>query len=52
MRRHQPRDQLRRRERLKRPGFERLRNVITRHRRAWADQHLERWLEHGWQTDL
>lgn len=39
-------------ERKKRPGFERLRDVITRHRRAWAEEHLERWIEHRWQTDL
>ncbi|WP_196189076.1 hypothetical protein [Conexibacter sp. W3-3-2] len=40
------------RDRLPRPGFEQLRDVITRHRRAWAEQHLDRWLEHRWQTDL
>jgi len=39
-------------DRVKRPGFERLRDVITRHRRAWAYQTLEPWLEHRWQTDL
>lgn len=39
-------------DRVKRPGFERLRDTVTRHRRAWADRHLDRWLEQRWQTDL
>ena len=38
--------------RVPRPGFDRLRDVITRHRRAWAAAHLDRWLEHRWQSDL
>lgn len=39
-------------DRLPRPGFGQLRDVVARHRRAWADQHLDRWLEHRWQSDL
>jgi hypothetical protein len=39
-------------DRLKRAGFERLRDVVTRHRRAWAAQSLDRWLEQRWQSDL
>lgn len=38
--------------RLPRPRSDRLRNAITRHRRAWAAAHLDRWLEHRWQSDL
>lgn len=39
-------------KRLPRPGFERLRDVVTRHRRVWAAAHLDTWLEHRWQSDL
>ncbi len=38
--------------REKRAGFEQLRDVITRHRRAWANEHLEAWLAYRWRTDL
>jgi hypothetical protein len=33
-------------------GFEGLRDIITRHRRAWAEQHLERYLRARWETDI
>ncbi len=33
-------------------GFEHLRDVVTRYRRAWAEQHLERYLRGRWERDL
>lgn len=36
----------------RRKGFERLRDTITRHRRAWAERHLEGYLRARWQTEL
>ena len=36
----------------RRKGFEGLRDVITRHRRAWAEQHLERYLRALWETEI
>lgn len=36
----------------RRKGFERLRDVITRHRRAWAQQHLEEYLKNRWESDI
>jgi hypothetical protein len=33
-------------------GFEHLRDVVTRYRRVWAEQHLESYLRHRWQSDL
>jgi hypothetical protein len=36
----------------RRKGFERLRDVITRHRRAWAEQHLDRYLRALWETEI
>ncbi|MFO0618045.1 MAG: hypothetical protein U0414_35970 [Polyangiaceae bacterium] len=36
----------------RRDGFERLRDVITRYRRAWAEEHLERYLRAQWEQLL
>lgn len=36
----------------RRPGFERLRELITRHRRAWADRYLHSYLRARWETEL
>lgn len=36
----------------RRAGFERVREVITRHRRAWAEAHLERYLRARWEGEL
>ena len=36
----------------KKDGFERLRNVVTRYRRAWAERHLESYLQARWGQDL
>lgn len=36
----------------KKNGFEHLRDVVTRYRRAWAEQHLERYLRGRWEQDL
>jgi hypothetical protein len=36
----------------RRPGFARLRDVITRHRRAWAQQYLDRYLRARWEMEL
>jgi hypothetical protein len=36
----------------RREGFEILRDIITRHRRAWADQHLTTYLEGRWKSEL
>lgn len=36
----------------RRKGFESLRDVITRHRRAWAGQHLDRYLRSQWEAEL
>jgi hypothetical protein len=36
----------------KKDGFEHLRDVVTRYRRAWAEQHLERYLQGRWDQDL
>ena len=35
-----------------RKGFEILRNIITRHRRAWTEQNLTAYLEACWKGDL
>ena len=35
-----------------RGGFEALRDIITRHRRAWAAQHLDAYLERRWRDEL
>jgi hypothetical protein len=36
----------------RRKGFEKLRDVITRHRRAWAQQHLEEYLKNRWESEI
>ncbi|MEU4110876.1 TerD family protein [Streptomyces sp. NPDC027717] len=36
----------------RREGFERVRDLITRHRRAWAEQHLDAYVEHRWRSEL
>ena len=36
----------------RRDGFERAREIITRHRRAWAGQHLGSYLESRWRQEL
>ncbi|WP_405573686.1 TerD family protein [Streptomyces phaeochromogenes] len=36
----------------RREGFERVRDVITQHRRAWAEQHLDTYLQHRWRSEL
>lgn len=33
-------------------GFERLRDVVTQHRRVWTEQHLEPYLRALWETEL
>jgi hypothetical protein len=33
-------------------GFEHLRDIVTRYRRAWAEQHLEPYLHARWEQDL
>ncbi|MER6112655.1 TerD family protein [Streptomyces hirsutus] len=36
----------------RRAGFERVRDLITRHRRAWAEQYLGVFVEHRWRSEL
>ncbi|REK84476.1 stress protein [Streptomyces inhibens] len=36
----------------RRAGFERVRDLITRHRRAWTEQHLDAYLKHRWRSEL
>ena len=36
----------------RRKGFESLRDIITRHRRAWAAQHLDTYLRRLWETEI
>jgi hypothetical protein len=36
----------------RRSGFERLRDIITRHRRAWAERYLDIYLRARWDTPL
>jgi hypothetical protein len=36
----------------RRPGFEGLRDVVTRHRRAWAQQYLDSYLRARWEMEL
>lgn len=36
----------------RREGFERVRDLVTRYRRAWAEQHLEAYLQHRWRSEL
>ncbi|MEU7489602.1 TerD family protein [Streptomyces sp. NPDC042319] len=36
----------------RREGFERVRDLITRHRRAWAEQYLASYVKHRWRSEL
>ncbi len=36
----------------RRDGFEILRDIVTRHRQAWAAQHLDGYLRHRWDSEL
>ncbi|MDQ2742896.1 MAG: hypothetical protein M3Z66_11460, partial [Chloroflexota bacterium] len=36
----------------RREGFEILRDIVTRHRRAWADNHLDRYLQSRWESEV
>ncbi|MER5775123.1 TerD family protein [Streptomyces sp. NPDC002039] len=36
----------------RREGFERVRDIVTRHRRAWADKYLGTYLQQLWRTEL
>lgn len=36
----------------RRAGFDRLRDIITRHRQAWAKEHLDTYLRARWETPL
>jgi hypothetical protein len=36
----------------RRSGFEHLRDIITRHRREWADRYLERYLRARWEGEV
>ena len=36
----------------RRKGFEKLRDIITRHRRAWTEQYLDKYLRARWETDI
>jgi len=36
----------------RREGFERLRNIITRHRRSWAEKYLSQYLRLRWETEI
>lgn len=36
----------------RRDGFEILRDVVTRHRRLWAGQHLDAYLHQRWESEL
>jgi hypothetical protein len=36
----------------RRKGFEKLRDIIARHRRAWAQMHLEKYLKHRWKSEI
>jgi hypothetical protein len=36
----------------RREGFERLRDIITRYRRSWAEEHLSRYLRLRWETEI
>ncbi|MFE4337258.1 TerD family protein [Streptomyces sp. NPDC056831] len=36
----------------RRDGFKRVRDLITRHRRAWAEQHLGAYVKHRWRSEL
>jgi hypothetical protein len=36
----------------RRPGFEKLRDIITRHRRAWAEQYYSKYLRARWESEI
>lgn len=36
----------------RRKGFEKLRDVITRHRSAWGQRHLEGYLKNRWESEI
>lgn len=36
----------------RREGFEILRDIVTRHRRAWTDAHLDGYLRYRWDSEL
>ena len=36
----------------RRPGFEILRDIVTRHRRAWAERYLDPYLKTRWDSEL
>lgn len=36
----------------RRDGFEIVRDIVTRHRRAWADRHLDDYLHHRWNSEI
>ncbi|WP_030159920.1 TerD family protein [Streptomyces sp. NRRL S-244] len=36
----------------RREGFEGVRDIVTRHRRAWAEKHLDDYLRQRWRTEL
>lgn len=36
----------------RRDGFEILRDIVTRHRKSWAAQHLDAYLRHRWDSEL
>ncbi len=36
----------------RRPGFEQLRDIVTRHRRAWAERYLHRYLRAHWESEI
>jgi stress response protein SCP2 len=36
----------------RRKGFELVRDIVTRHRRAWAEQHLDAYLQQRWRSEL
>ncbi len=36
----------------RRSGFERLRDIVTRYRRDWAEQHLDTYLKTRWDSEL
>lgn len=36
----------------RRSGFEQLRDIISRYRRAWADQYLDSYLRTRWETEI
>ena len=37
---------------MRRDGFERLRDIMTRHRRSWSEQHFEAYLRARWETEI